>query len=276
MAMHRGKWSKSASGCNEIRGKTLGIVGYGHIGSQLSILAESMGLRVQFYDIANVMALGNSVRLSSLEQLLSTSDYVSLHVPLTPQTQNMIKEHEIGLMKKGSYLLNASRGTVVDLNAMSNALKSGHLAGGFVDVFPVEPFENCDNFSTPLQGCPNTILSPHIGGSTSEAQVAIADEVSMKFVAFFKEGKTEGAVNFPEVNLPYIEGTHRIVSIHQNKPGFMKTITQVLEEYNIEGEVLRTKGTIGFFVCDVDHLVSEEIKSKIETLPMEIRTRFLY
>jgi len=275
--MHKGIWTKSSTGCHEIRGKTLGIVGYGHIGSQLSILAEAMGLRVQYYDTANVMGLGNSVAVDNLDTILSTSDFVSLHVPLTPQTENMITSREIGLLKKGAFFLNASRGTVVDLEALAVALRAGHLAGAYIDVYPEEPSSNGAAFTTPLQGCPNTILSPHIGGSTVEAQCAIAHEVSSKIITFFSEGRTEGSVNFPEVNLPYGGvNTHRILSIHQNKPGFMRSINEVLAQYNIEGEVLRTMGEIGLFLADVDSEISQEIKEKISALPMEIKTKFLY
>lgn len=278
MAMHRGEWSKVASGCFEVRGKVIGIVGYGHIGSQLSVLAEALGMRVIFYDVTNVLALGNSQRRQTLESVLQEADYVTLHVPLTKQTENMIGAKEIELMKNGAYLLNASRGNVVDLNALASALHSGKLAGAYVDVFPVEPEKNCKDFSTPLQNCPNTLLSPHIGGSTEEAQTAIADEVASKLITYLQQGKTIGAVNFPEVFLEATPGCHRLLSIHQNRPGFMKSLSQVINKFNfnIAEEVLRTKDSLGMCLVDiekVDELDSKQyaiFKEEIEAFEKEV------
>uniref|UniRef100_A0A6B2L5Q4 2-oxoglutarate reductase n=2 Tax=Arcella intermedia TaxID=1963864 RepID=A0A6B2L5Q4_9EUKA len=273
MEVHKGIWNKTAKGCIEIRGKVLGIVGYGHIGSQLSVLAESVGMEVKFYDIEDVMALGNSKRIRKLDELLAIADFVTLHVPDTPQTKNMITEREIGLMKRGSFLLNASRGTVVDVEALAAALKSGHLGGAYVDVFPSEPNGHAKDFVSPLQGCPNTILSPHIGGSTTEAQEAIGREVASRFIAYLETGSTTGAVNFPNIALPYAVGTHRILNIHKNTPGVLKAINNILSVYNVESQVLRTQGSIGYLIADVSAETSSQIKTEIAALPTSIKTR---
>lgn len=219
---HEGRWLKSAVGCHEIRGKTLGIIGYGHIGSQLSVLAESQGMNVIFYDIIPVLPLGNSTPCKSLEEVLSNADFVTLHVPKSPQTANMIGEKEIKLMKKGAYLLNASRGTVVDLQALANALHSGHLAGAAIDVYPKEPKANGVGFETPLQNCPNTILTPHIGGSTEEAQQMIGEEVATALIKLVKSGSTVNAVNFPNLEVPFTPSSHRILNVHKNVPGVLR------------------------------------------------------
>lgn len=254
MSMHQGEWIKSGSGCYEVRGKTVGIIGYGHIGSQLSVLSESLGMKVLYYDVANVLSLGNSSRRPSLDQLLLESDFVTLHVPLTKQTENMIGAKELSIMKEGSYVLNASRGNVVDLDALAKALKSGHIGGAYVDVYPVEPEKNCKDFKNVLQGCPNTILTPHIGGSTEEAQTAIADEVSRKLVEFVLNGKTIESVNFPEVAMEATPGCHRLLSIHQNKPGYMKKMNLIVNNYNfnISEQVLRTKDSVGICLVDIE------------------------
>lgn len=277
--MHNKTWNKSAKFCHEIRGKTLGIVGYGHIGSQLSVLAESLGMRVIFYDIISQMPLGNSKSSPDLESLLKKADFVTLHVPQTPETKNMISKKELGLMKKGSYLLNASRGTVVVIPDLIEALKSGHLSGAFLDVYPEEPKDNtdsCDLFDE-LASCPNTILTPHIGGSTIEAQDAIGEEVSWRILQYLKTGNTYGSVNFPKVDLPYGgEGTHRIMNIHENKPGVLKEINNILSVYNVESQTLRTHGSIGYFVADVDRGACDEIKKKIKEMKHSIKTRIVY
>ncbi|KYR01833.1 3-phosphoglycerate dehydrogenase [Tieghemostelium lacteum] len=220
--MHKGVWKKDSKGCNEIRGKTLGIVGYGHIGSQLSVLAEAMGMNVLYYDIARKLPLGNSKMCTDMKSLLEQSNFVTLHVPDTEVTRNMIKQEEINLMRKGSYLLNASRGKVVDIKALADALRSGHLAGAAVDVYPMEPEANCSDWVNELQGCPNTILTPHIGGSTEEAQEAIGLEVSDLIIKFINTGSSAGSVNFPEVNPSVNPSTHRILNIHHNKPGVLR------------------------------------------------------
>jgi D-3-phosphoglycerate dehydrogenase len=277
LEMHKGTWNKSAKGCYEIRGKTLGIVGYGHIGSQLSVLAESMGMNVIYYDINPVMPLGNSTVMSNLDELLKKADFVTLHVPETPLTKNMITKQQLRLMKKGSYLLNASRGTVVNIPDLADALKAGHLGGAYIDVFPTEPAGNSDGWINPLEGCQNVLLTPHIGGSTVEAQAAIGDEVAAKMINYINAGKTMGAVNFPEINLPYGgPKTHRILNIHRNKPGVLKEINNILSVYNVESQILRTMETIGYFIADVDQNASDEIKSQIDMLPSTIKTRILY
>ncbi|KAJ3118658.1 hypothetical protein HDU96_010642 [Phlyctochytrium bullatum] len=245
----------NALNCHEIKGKTLGIVGYGHIGSQLSVLADSFGMSVIFYDILQTMPLGTAKPTASLADMLRQADIVTLHVPETPETKNMIGEKEIALMKKGSYLINASRGTVVDIPSLSAALKSGHLAGAAVDVFPVEPFTNGKNFSTELQGCHNTVLTPHIGGSTEEAQSAIGVEVGSALTKFLQTGSTFGAVNFPEVDLRAPGGKKkfvRVLNVHQNVPGVLKQINKILSDFNIEKQICDSKGPIGYLVADLD------------------------
>jgi len=232
---------------------------------------------VRFYDTATVMPLGNSTRMMTLDDLLRSCQFVTLHVPETPETKNMIGEKEIKLMKKGSYLLNASRGSVVVIPALVDALKSRHLAGAYIDVYPEEPEANTNSFKQQLQGCPNTILTPHIGGSTSEAQEAIGLEVAEKFIKFFEAGQTIGTVNFPEIGLPYGgPTTHRILNIHQNKPGVLKAINNILSVYNVESQVLLTKGQVGYLVADVRTDTSEEIKQQIAQLPTSIKTRIVY
>lgn len=277
MEMHQGIWNKSANNCHEIRGKTLGIVGYGHIGSQLSVLAESLGLRVIFYDIAKIMPLGNSKPCATLEDLLKKSDYVSLHVPRTDQTNNMIGESQIKLMKKGAYLLNASRGNVVDLDALEAALKGGHIAGAAIDVFPIEPESNINNWSHPLQKLKNVILTPHIGGSTEEAQYAIGAEVAERMISFINSGSTSGAVNFPNIELPYGgPTTHRILNIHKNVPGVLKSINSLLAEVNVQGQFLATRHSVGYIIIDVEQEASGEVMTAISSLPSSLKTRILY
>jgi len=222
------------------------------------------------------MALGNSKRVKTLDDLLKVADFLTLHVPDTAQTRNLITEREISLMKKGSFLLNASRGTVVDILALATALKSGHLGGAYVDVFPTEPMANTKEYHQELQGCPNTILSPHIGGSTTEAQDMIGKEVANRFIAYLETGATTGAVNFPNVNLPFAQNTHRIFNIHKNTPGVLKAINNILSVYNVESQVLLTKGSIGYLIADVSAETSESIKSEISSLPTSIKTRILY
>jgi len=275
--MHKGTWDKASKNCLEIRGKTLGIVGYGHIGTQLGVLAESLGMHVIFYDIVSKLSLGNTKPVSSLHELLSTSDFVTLHVPKTPETTNMIGEKEIKLMKKGSYLLNASRGSVVVLEALASALHSGHLHGAYVDVYPTEPEENTNKWENILQTCPNVTLTPHIGGSTEEAQRAIGDEVARKLVKYINSGSTYQSVNFPEIELPYGgEDTHRILNVHRNVPGVLKNINTLLGEVNVQGQILRTAGQIGYIIVDVEQEASESVKKAISDLSSSIKTRVLY
>jgi D-3-phosphoglycerate dehydrogenase len=275
--MHKGVWDKSAKDCHEIRGKTLGIVGYGHIGSQLSVMAESLGMNVIFYDIISVLPLGNSKRKETLEEVLTQADFVTLHVPKTDQTKNMITEKELKMMKKSSYLLNASRGTVVDIPALANSLKSGHLAGAAVDVYPTEPEANIKNWQNELQSCPNTILTPHIGGSTEEAQYAIGLEVADKLIKLINTGSTATAVNFPKLDLPVgPKGTHRILNIHKNVPGVLKNINTLLGDINVVGQMLAAKNTIGYLIVDVEKETSHNLREQMALLPTSIKTRILY
>lgn len=272
---HQGEWIKSAEGSKEVRGKVLGIVGYGHIGSQVSILAEAMGLQVVFYDTIKKLPLGNSRAMASIDELLSVSDFVTLHVPEIPETMNMIGERELALMKKGSYLINASRGTVVVIDALVAALKSKHLAGCAIDVFPVEPASNKEKFETPLQGIPNVILTPHIGGSTEEAQKAIGIEVAESFRRFLKIGSSSGAVNFPNVDLPIKKGTSRILNVHRNEPGVLGEINTIMSKAgaNIEGQYLSTDDEVGYLVMDVHAAHADKLAEDIAKLQRSIRTR---
>ena len=273
--LHQKKWKKVSSGCFEVRGKTLGIVGYGHIGSQVSTLAELLGMRVVFYDIASKLSLGNARPNDSLVELLRDSDFVTLHVPATPLTHMMIGSAELSVMKKGSYLINASRGTVVDIPALAEAVRSGHLAGAAVDVFPVEPEGNSDDFETPLREFPQVILTPHIGGATEEAQANIGREVATSLTRFLKLGTTVGSVNFPNVDVPATLGAHRIINIHRNVPGVLKEINRIVSETgaNIQAQALATDSEIGYLIMDLDREVAQEVCTAIESLKTSIRTR---
>ncbi|MGE3608389.1 MAG: phosphoglycerate dehydrogenase [Bacteriovoracaceae bacterium] len=275
---HQGDWIKSAEGSKEVRGKTLGIIGYGHIGSQVSILAEALGLKVVFFDVVKKLPLGNAEAKSSLEEVLKISDFVTLHVPELPETMNMIGARELSLMKKGSYLINASRGTVVKINDLVESLKSNHLAGCAIDVFPVEPASNKEKFVSPLQGLNNVILTPHIGGSTEEAQKAIGLEVAESFHRFLKIGSSSGAVNFPNVDLPVKKGTSRILNVHKNEPGVLGEINTIISQAgaNIEGQYLSTDKEIGYLVMDVHSTHVDTISKEIENLKRSIRTRVVY
>jgi D-3-phosphoglycerate dehydrogenase len=277
--VHDGRWRKVAVGCWEVRGKTLGIVGYGHIGRQLGVLAEMIGMQVIFYDIMSKLPMGNNVAASSLQEVLEKSDFVSLHVPETPQTKNMFGQPEIARMKKGAYLLNASRGSVVVIPALAEALKSGHLAGAAIDVYPEEPEANSsDGFKSPLQGLPNVILTPHVGGSTSEAQAAIGREVASALVKFVNAGSTTGSVNFPVVEAPQLRGVHRILNVHRNVPGVLRDINKIVSDLNanIQAQVLATDPTIGYLLMDIDKDVSNDVRKAIAALETNIRTRILY
>ncbi|PHM46396.1 D-3-phosphoglycerate dehydrogenase [Xenorhabdus mauleonii] len=279
---HVGVWDKQAKGCYEARGKKLGIIGYGHIGTQLGILAESIGLNVYFYDIENKLPLGNAQQVHHLSELLNMSDVISLHVPETGSTKNMIGASELELMKPGSILINASRGTVVDIPALSEALEIGHLAGAAIDVFPVEPATNSDPFISPLSKFDNVLLTPHIGGSTQEAQENIGTEVAGKLVKYSDNGSTLSAVNFPEVSLPtHAKDTHRLLHIHENRPGILTSINQVFTEksINIEAQYLRTEGDIGYVVIDIttqSPVQAELVLQQLKTVPGTIRSRLLY
>lgn len=278
MAAHRGDWLKIAEGSHEIRGKTLGIVGYGHIGSQVSILAESFGMKVVFYDVVKKLPLGNARAINQLPELLSQADFVTLHVPETMVTKNMISAQQLALMKEGSYLLNASRGTVVDILALSMALKEGHLAGAALDVFPEEPSSSKQKFISPLQGLKNVILTPHIGGSTEEAQYSIGVEVSESLLRYLKSGSSAGAVNFPQVDLSVMEGAHRILNVHRNEPGVLGEINSLVSKYgaNIKAQVLSTDAQIGYLLMDVERTEAQVLSQEISKLSRSIRTRLVF
>ncbi len=275
---HVGEWVKSAVGSKEVRGKTLGIVGYGHIGSQVSILAESMGLKVVFFDVLKKLPLGNAVAVSTLEELLRVSDFVTLHVPETPETKDMMGAKQFAQMKKESHLINASRGTVVVIEDLVAALKSKHIAGCAIDVFPEEPASNKEKFHSSLQGVSNVILTPHIGGSTEEAQYAIGMEVAESFRRYLKIGSSSGAVNFPNVDLPVKHGTSRLLNVHKNQPGVLGEINSIISRAgaNIEGQYLSTDERIGYLVMDVHSSHAQSLAAEIEKLPRSIRTRVVY
>ena len=275
MLAHQGAWRKSAVGSREIRGKTLGIIGYGHIGSQVSILAEAFGMKVIFFDTAKKLPLGNAIAVDNLSVLLERSDFVSLHVPETPETKNMIKEQQLRQMKKGSFLINASRGSVVDIPALTKLLIEKHVAGCAIDVFPEEPASNKDVFESPLRGLENVILTPHIGGSTEEAQHSIGLEVSESLTKFIKRGISAGSVNIPQVDATIKEGSQRIVNIHQNVPGVLGQINSFISEsgVNIEGQYLATDDKIGFLLIDVQDNQASSLLDRIKSMDKCILTR---
>lgn len=276
---HEGGWLKSADGSREVRGKTLGIIGYGHIGTQVSILAESMGMKVMFYDIVKKLPLGNALAANSLEELLAQSDFVTLHVPGTPLTKNLMSLSRLKLMKKGSYLLNLSRGDVVDLVGLSDLIKSRHIYGAAVDVFPEEPKSNQERFNTPLQNLSNVILTPHIGGSTEEAQYAIGIEVATSMIQYLRFGQTAGAVNFPNVTLPLARKSFvRVANMHRNQPGALGQINQKIASLggNIIGQALVTDDDLGYTLIDIEGLKSSDVQAEFENeLSVSIRTRIL-
>jgi D-3-phosphoglycerate dehydrogenase len=275
---HRGGWLKSAEGAYEIRGKTLGIVGYGSIGAQLSVLAEALGMHVAFYDVVTKLPLGNARQVRLLPDLLAQSDIVSLHVPETQATQWMIGEAEIAAMKPGAILINASRGTVVEIDALAGALRQKKLLGAAIDVFPVEPRSNKDEFQSPLRGLDNVILTPHIGGSTMEAQANIGLEVAEKLVKYSDNGTSTSSVNFPEVALPAHSGKHRILHIHRNVPGVLSEINRIFSDnhINIASQFLQTNEKVGYVVTDIDAASSDIALEKLAKVPGTIRSRVLF
>ncbi len=275
---HQGVWRKSASNSYELRGKKLGIVGYGNIGSQLSVMAESMGMEICFYDTVSKLPLGNAGQVRDLDELLGKSDIVTLHVPENPSTQWMVGEKEIAAMKDGSILLNASRGTVVDIQALASALETGKLSGAAIDVFPEEPRSNNEEFISALRGHKNVILTPHIGGSTLEAQANIGKEVAEKLVKYSDNGTSLSSVNFPEVALPGHPGSHRILHIHRNMPGVLGAINQICSDNNINitGQYLQTRGDIGYVVIDLDASNSSVAQEKLQQVEGTVRCRVLY
>jgi D-3-phosphoglycerate dehydrogenase / 2-oxoglutarate reductase len=276
--VHEGRWRKIAAGAHEVRGKTLGIIGYGHIGSQVGVLAEAMGMRVVSYDVRATLSLGNTKAETSLEAVLSQSDFVTLHVPETPQTKNMIGAAEIAKMKDGACLLNLSRGTVVDLAALAEAIRSGKLGGAALDVYPEEPEANDDKFNSIVCGLPNVVLTPHIGGSTAEAQESIGREVASTLVRYAATGATTGSVNFPLVDQAKLPGAHRVLNVHRNVPGVLRDINKIVSDRNanVLGQVLATDPEVGYLVMDLDKDVADDIRSGIEALPTSIKTRILY
>ena len=276
--VHEGKWRKVSAGCFEVRGKTLGIVGYGNIGSQLGTLAEAMGMRVVYFDRTDKLRTGNTAVLGSLADLLAVSDVVSLHVPDTPATQGMIGAAQVAAMKPGACLINNSRGSVVDLDALAAGLRSGHLAGAAIDVFPHEPKSGSDAFVTPLQGLPNVILTPHIGGSTMEAQENIGVEVAEKLVKYSDNGTSTSSVNFPEVALPAHPGKHRLLHVHHNVPGVLSQINQIFSDnrINISSQFLQTNEKVGYVVMDIDAASSDLALEKLALVPGTIRSRVLF
>ncbi|ODV90515.1 hypothetical protein CANCADRAFT_31443 [Tortispora caseinolytica NRRL Y-17796] len=290
MEMHQNTWNKVSAKCWEIRGKTLGIVGYGHIGSQLSVLAESMGMSVVYYDVVPLMALGTARQISTLNELLSVSDFVTLHVPQLPETHNLISGPQIAAMKEGAYLINASRGNVVDIRALVNALSSGKLGGAALDVYPNEPAKNGPHFVETLNSWipelvkqKNVILTPHIGGSTEEAQSAIGVEVGTALTKYINEGSTIGAVNFPELSLRPLsadeEGHVRVLYIHSNVPGVLRTVNEIFADHNIEKQYSESRGEVAYMMADIADVTTSDIKTLYEQLyntPFRIAIRLLY
>jgi D-3-phosphoglycerate dehydrogenase / 2-oxoglutarate reductase len=276
--VHEGKWRKVAKGSHEVRGKTLGIVGYGHIGSQVGVLAEAMGMRVLTYDIRATLPIGNSKAVDSLETLLAESDFVTLHVPETPQTKGMIGRAQLEVMRNDACILNLSRGTVVDLDALASAIKEGKVAGAALDVYPDEPEGNEDTFKSVMCGLPNVVLTPHIGGSTAEAQEAIGREVANTLTRYTNTGATAGSVNFPIIDQSKLPGAHRVLNVHRNVPGVLRDINKIVSDRNanVLGQVLATDPEVGYLVMDLDKEVANEIRAAIKALPTSIRTRILY
>ncbi|WP_288096504.1 phosphoglycerate dehydrogenase [Hydrotalea sp.] len=277
-AAHEGIWLKESKGSFELRGKTLGIIGYGNIGSQVSVLAEAMGMQVRFYDIENKLPLGNAIACKSMKELVGIADIITLHVPETPQTKNLITKAVIKNFKPGTILINYARGEVVDLKALAEAIKAGAVGGAAIDVFPWEPEKSGDHFETPLQGLPNVILTPHIGGSTEEAQENIGEDVSVKLFNYLERGITNGSHTVPAISLPPIDGAHRILHIHRNKPGVLSAINSALASHhiNIVGQYLKTNDAIGYVVLDVDKKLSNKAAALLKEVKDTIKVRMLY
>jgi D-3-phosphoglycerate dehydrogenase len=276
--MHKGIWDKSAQGSFEVRGKKLGIVGYGNIGAQLSVLAENLGMDVYYYDVLEKLALGNATKIDSLDELLETCDIISLHVDGRKENHLLLNRERIQKMKKGALLINLSRGHVVEIPALRDALESGHLAGAGIDVFPSEPKNNEEPFESELLNLPNTILTPHIGGSTSEAQVNIAKFVPGKIMEYINTGNTYNSVNFPNIQLPFLQDAHRLIHIHLNEPGIMAKINQILANHhiNIVGQYLKTNEKIGYVITDIDKAYSPDVIDELKNIVGTIRFRMLY
>lgn len=289
--LHSHTWNKVSAGCWEIRGKTLGIIGYGHIGSQLSVLAEAMGMQVLYYDVINIMAMGTAIQVETLDELLQRSDFVTCHVPALPETKNMISHDQFAQMRQGSYLINASRGQVIDIPALVEAKRSGKIAGAALDVYPNEPAGNgADKFTNALNewtselvSLPNIVLTPHIGGSTSEAQTAIGVEVAQALTKYLKEGSSIGSVNFPEVDLRNStddeEGPVRVLYVHRNVPGVLRTVNEILGSYNIVKQYSDSEGDVAYLIADLTHVNRVDLvnlNNALENTPHRILTRMLY
>ena len=277
-AAHKGTWLKESNDCFEVRGKTLGIIGYGHIGSQVSVLAESIGMKVLFYDIEPKLSLGNAQQEKMLDDLLKKSDIISLHVPGSPSTKNLINETTIRKMKKGAMLINLSRGDVVDLSALKTALEQKHIGGAAIDVFPEEPKSNKDKFISSLQSLPNVVLTPHIGGSTMEAQENIGVDVATKLINFLETGSSVGSLSVPSLSLPVQQNSHRLLHIHKNVPGILSEINGILSEMNVNilGQYLQTNNQIGYVVLDVDKKTSSDVLQALKKVKHTIKARSLY
>ena len=278
IAAHQGKWLKEAAGSYELRGKTLGIIGYGNIGSQVSVLAEALGLNVVYYDVLNKMPLGNATQCDSLKSLLQQANIVTLHVPEIETTKNLINKNNLKYFKQGALIINYARGEVVDLNALAAAIKTGHISGAAIDVFPIEPEKNGDAFTTPLQGLPNVILTPHIGGSTEEAQQNIGKDVYVKLINYLEKGDTTGSHTVPEIGLPLQAGSHRILHIHHNVPGVLSNITTLLSnaKFNIVSQYLKTNDQIGYVVLDLNKNISKQAIALLKTVEHTIKVRMLF
>ncbi len=277
-AAHKGIWLKESSGSYELRGKTLGIIGYGNIGSQVSVLAESLGMKVIFYDVETKLPLGNASDSHTLKALLGKADIVTLHVPETEQTKNLLNKSNLKWCKQGSIIINYARGEVIDLPALRQAIESGQVSGAAIDVFPVEPEKNGDKFESPLQGLPNVILTPHIGGSTEEAQQNIGEDVSIKLLNYLEKGIAFGSHTVPALALPPHAGAHRILHIHHNVPGVLSAINSELSKnkINIVGQYLKTNEDIGYVVVDVDKQLSRKAEQLLKAVPHTIKVRLLY
>lgn len=277
-AAHRGIWLKEATGSNEVRGKTIGIIGYGHIGSQVSVLAEHLGMQVIFYDIEKKLALGNARQVDDLNKLLKSSDIITLHVPGTKETKNMLNKSRISHIKKGAVFLNLSRGDIVDLGALKNRLTDGSLKGAAIDVFPEEPVSKGDQFDCLLSGLDNVILTPHVGGSTMEAQESIGNDVASKLANYLESGFSIGSFTVPEISLPIQKGTHRLLHIHKNVPGILSMVNEIVSEMgiNILAQYLNTRGDLGYVVLDIDKGKGKAALKKLNVIENTIKTRILY
>ena len=278
IAAHKGEWLKDASGSHELRGKTLGIIGYGNIGAQVSVLAEGLGMKVIFYDVETKLPMGNASDIKSLKELLNTADVITLHVPETAQTKNLINKTNLKHCKQGAIIINYARGEVMDLDALRKAIEAGQVGGAAVDVFPVEPEKAGDVFTSPLQGLPNVLLTPHIGGSTEEAQQNIGEDVSTKLLNYLEKGMSWGSHTVPALSLPPQEGSHRLLHIHNNVPGVLSQINGQLSKYkiNIVGQYLKTNDQIGYVVVDVDKRLSNQATQLLKAVPNTIKVRLLY